>query len=75
MCVCVCEREREKGGLGLGYFCSEEPVYWWVRCNLLRRKDAVRMKREEKPIQARTVNLVGQKKPLQQNDVRDFYSQ
>lgn len=26
--------------------------------------------REEKPIQARTVNLVGQKKPQQQNDVR-----
>lgn len=26
--------------------------------------------REEKPIQARTVNLVGQKKPPQQNDVR-----
>ncbi|KAM6956452.1 regulating synaptic membrane exocytosis protein 1 isoform 3-T3 [Aplochiton taeniatus] len=28
------------------------------------------MLKEEKPIQARTVNLVGQKKPLQQNDVR-----
>ncbi|KAK5908082.1 hypothetical protein CgunFtcFv8_016169 [Champsocephalus gunnari] len=28
------------------------------------------MLKEEKPIQARTVNLVGQKKPPQQNDVR-----
>ncbi|KAI4812769.1 hypothetical protein KUCAC02_024137, partial [Chaenocephalus aceratus] len=30
------------------------------------KEDAI----EEKPIQARTVNLVGQKKPPQQNDVR-----
>ncbi|CAL1578535.1 unnamed protein product [Knipowitschia caucasica] len=32
------------------------------------------MSREEKPIQARTVNLVGQKKPPQQNDVRGVQS-
>uniref|UniRef100_A0A8C5ESX2 Regulating synaptic membrane exocytosis protein 1-like n=1 Tax=Gouania willdenowi TaxID=441366 RepID=A0A8C5ESX2_GOUWI len=31
--------------------------------------------REEKPIQARTVNLVGQKKPSQQNDVRGIQQQ
>ncbi|KAJ4948468.1 hypothetical protein JOQ06_020002 [Pogonophryne albipinna] len=31
------------------------------------KEDAI----EEKPIQARTVNLVGQKKPPQQNDVRE----
>ncbi|KAG7229920.1 hypothetical protein INR49_009639, partial [Caranx melampygus] len=31
--------------------------------------------REEKPIQARTVNLVGQKKPPQQNDVRGIQQQ
>ncbi|XP_024153093.1 regulating synaptic membrane exocytosis protein 1 isoform X4 [Oryzias melastigma] len=33
------------------------------------------MLKEEKPIQARTVNLVGQKKPLQQNDVRGIQQQ
>ncbi|XP_029690535.1 regulating synaptic membrane exocytosis protein 1 isoform X4 [Takifugu rubripes] len=33
------------------------------------------MLKEEKPIQARTVNLVGQKKPLQQNDVRGVQQQ
>nr|XP_020509988.1 regulating synaptic membrane exocytosis protein 1-like [Labrus bergylta] len=32
------------------------------------------MLKEEKPIQARTVNLVGQKKPPQQNDVRGIRS-
>uniref|UniRef100_A0A668UM43 Regulating synaptic membrane exocytosis 1a n=1 Tax=Oreochromis aureus TaxID=47969 RepID=A0A668UM43_OREAU len=31
--------------------------------------------KEEKPIQARTVNLVGQKKPPQQNDVRGIQQQ
>ncbi|XP_065815735.1 regulating synaptic membrane exocytosis protein 1 isoform X27 [Labrus bergylta] len=33
------------------------------------------MLKEEKPIQARTVNLVGQKKPPQQNDVRGIQQQ
>ncbi|XP_077960091.1 regulating synaptic membrane exocytosis protein 1 isoform X26 [Gasterosteus aculeatus] len=33
------------------------------------------MTKEEKPIQARTVNLVGQKKPQQQNDVRGIQQQ
>uniref|UniRef100_A0A8C5F019 Regulating synaptic membrane exocytosis protein 1-like n=1 Tax=Gouania willdenowi TaxID=441366 RepID=A0A8C5F019_GOUWI len=33
------------------------------------------MLKEEKPIQARTVNLVGQKKPSQQNDVRGIQQQ
>ncbi|XP_068423458.1 regulating synaptic membrane exocytosis protein 1 isoform X17 [Clinocottus analis] len=33
------------------------------------------MTKEEKPIQARTVNLVGQKKPPQQNDVRGIQQQ
>ncbi|XP_074503070.1 regulating synaptic membrane exocytosis protein 1-like isoform X22 [Sebastes fasciatus] len=33
------------------------------------------MIKEEKPIQARTVNLVGQKKPPQQNDVRGIQQQ
>ncbi|XP_068597094.1 regulating synaptic membrane exocytosis protein 1 [Brachionichthys hirsutus] len=33
------------------------------------------MIQEEKPIQARTVNLVGQKKPPQQNDVRGIQQQ
>uniref|UniRef100_A0A8C5BJN9 Regulating synaptic membrane exocytosis 1 n=1 Tax=Gadus morhua TaxID=8049 RepID=A0A8C5BJN9_GADMO len=33
------------------------------------------MLNEEKPIQARTVNLVGQKRPLQQNDVRGIQQQ
>nr|XP_057905482.1 regulating synaptic membrane exocytosis protein 1-like isoform X19 [Doryrhamphus excisus] len=33
------------------------------------------MLKEEKPIQARTVNLVGQKKPQQQNDVRGIQQQ
>ncbi|CAK6974048.1 LOW QUALITY PROTEIN: regulating synaptic membrane exocytosis protein 1-like [Scomber scombrus] len=40
-----------------------------------REEDAKEEAIEEKPIQARTVNLVGQKKPPQQNDVRGIQQQ